>query len=251
MNVHLVSFGAPFDIFRNAYYRVIKSAQNFGEFSDINIFSENDIFNFCPDIIPYKNFLSSTRGYGYWMWKSFLISRYMEMIPDYDLICYMDIGCTLNEDAIGRFKEYCTLSLEYGSLCFELTHLERKFTKMDTYKRIFPEVLDHFNTGQRCATTFFIKNTQENKDIFEEIKQISVENDHFYITDGSSQQPNHEEFIAHRHDQSLFSLISKKYKFHSIPDETYWAPDWTVAGKDYPIWATRNKKSLKEIHKKI
>ena len=59
------------------------------------------------------------------------------MIPDDDLICYVDIGCTLNDDGIGRFKEYCALTLEYGSLCFELTHLERKFTKMDTYKKFF------------------------------------------------------------------------------------------------------------------
>jgi len=241
MNIHLVSFGAPFHSFSRAHSRVLQNAENFGVFSSINLFSERDIFNFCPEIIPYKKFLSSSRGYGYWMWKSFLVSRMMELSSDDDLICYADIGCTFNDAGIARFGEYCALTSEYGSLCFDLGHLERAYTKMDTYKKIFPETLDHLNTGQRCATTFLLKNTQDNRNIFEEIKKISVENNHFYITDVPSQEQNHEEFKEHRHDQSVFSLMSKKYKFYCIPDETYWAPNWNVKGKDYPVWATRNK----------
>ena len=241
MNIHLVSFGAPFYSFSRAHSRVLQNAENFGAFSSINLFSERDIFNFCPEIIPYKKFLSSTRGYGYWMWKSFLVSRMMELSSDDDLICYADIGCTFNDAGIAKFGEYCALTSEYGSLCFDLGHLERAYTKMDTYKKVFPETLDHLNTGQRCATTFLLKNTQDNRNIFEEIKKISVENNHFYITDVPSQEQNHEEFKEHRHDQSVFSLMSKKYKFYCIPDETYWAPNWNVKGKDYPVWATRNK----------
>jgi len=241
MNIHLVSFGAPFHSFSRAHSRVLQNAENFGVFSSINLFSERDIFNFCPEIIPYKKFLSSTRGYGYWMWKSFLVSRMMELSSDDDLICYADIGCTFNDAGIARFGEYCALTSEYGSLCFDLGHLERAYTKMDTYKKIFPETIDHLNTGQRCATTFLLKNTQDNRNIFEEIKKISVENNHFYITDVPSQEQNHEEFKEHRHDQSVFSLMSKKYKFYCIPDETYWAPNWNVKGKDYPVWVTRNK----------
>ena len=226
MNVHLISFGAPFHIFSRAHYRVLQNAKDFGQCSSVNLFSENNIFDFCPEIIPYKNFLSSTRGYGYWMWKSFLISRIMELVPDDDLICYADIGCTLNNGGVKRFKEYCNLTSEHGSLCF---------------KKIFPKTLDHLNTGQRCATTFFLKNTHDNKNIIQEIKNISIENDHFYINDSLSHELNHEEFKDHRHDQSIFSLMSKKYKFYCIPDETYWAPDWNHSGKHYPIWATRNK----------
>ena len=132
MNIHLISFGAPFNSFHRAHQRVLQGAENFGQFSTVNLFSENDVFDFCPEIIPYKKFLSSTRGYGYWMWKSFLISRIMELSSDGDLICYADIGCTFNNDGVERFKEYCNLTLEHGSLCFDLGHLERSYTKMDT-----------------------------------------------------------------------------------------------------------------------
>ena len=77
----------------------------------------------------------------------------------------------------------------------------------------------------------FLKNTQDNRNIIQEIKNISIENDHFYINDNPSHEQNHEEFKDHRHDQSVFSLMSKKYKFYCIPDETYWAPNWNVLEK--------------------
>jgi len=241
MNVHLVSFGAPFQVFANSHFRFVGNAKSFGEFSSINVFSEMNLYDTSKEIKKYRDFLSSTRGFGYWMWKYFLLSEVMKNVPDDDLVCYADIGCTFNPEGLLNFEGYKTIASDFGSLCFDLGHLERVYTKMDTYLRIFPDNLDHLNTGQRCATTFFLKNNQENRDIVEEIKEICVENDHFYIMDKASSEPNHSEFREHRHDQSVFSLITKKYDFYCIPDQTYWAPDWNRNGKDYPIWATRMK----------
>jgi len=241
MNVHLVSFGAPFENFVRAHFRFVENAKSFREFSSINLFSERNIYDFSKEIEPYKNFLSSTRGYGYWMWKYFLLSEIMKNVSEDDLVCYADIGCTFNPQGMLNFEGYKTIASDFGSLCFDLGHLERAYTKMDTYLKIFPDTMEHLNTGQRCATTFFLKNTKENRDIVEEIKEICVEDNHYYITDAPSTEPNHSEFREHRHDQSVFSLISKKYKFYCIPDQTYWAPDWNNSGRDYPIWATRNK----------
>lgn len=241
MRVHLLSFGAPYKNFKRAHSRFSKNAKTFGEFSSINIFSEKNIYEFSKEIKPYKKFLSSTRGYGFWMWKYFLLSEMMKGIPKNDLVCYADIGCTFNPNGVQNFNFYKTITSDVGSLCFDLGHLERVYTKMDTYVKVFAGTMEYLNTGHRCATSFFFKNNPENRDIIEEIKAICVEDDHRFISDAPSIKPNHPEFREHRHDQSVFSLISKKYKFYCIPDQTYWAPDWKNSGKDYPIWATRNK----------
>ena len=51
--------------------------------------------------------------------------------------------------------------------------------------------------------------------------------------------PNDSGFIDHRHDQSLFSLLRKKYGTISIPDETY-SENWSDSNiKNKPIHATR------------
>jgi len=240
MNIHLVSFGAPFKRFAKAHSRFYENAISFGEFSSINIFSERNIYKFSKEIKPYRKFLKSTRGYGYWMWKHFLVSEIMNNVPENDLVCYTDIGCTFNSQGLLKFEHYKTITSDLGSLCFELELPEREWTKMDTYLKVFPDTMEHFNTNQRVGGIFFLKNTKVNRDIIEEIKEICVEDNHFYINDSPSKEPNHPEFKEHRHDQSVFSLITKKHKFYCIPDQTYWPQDWEKSGRDYPIWATRD-----------
>jgi hypothetical protein len=238
--LHLISFGAPFDKYSKAHSRFHKSAT---ELDKINLFSEKNMFDFSNDLNLYRDFItSSNKGYGYWMWKYFLISEIMKSIPEDDLIFYADIGCSfnVNENSKKKFSEYRELAEKHGSLCFDIKHIEDNYTKMDTYLRIFPSNEEHKSTGQRCATAFFLKNTQKFRDIVEEIKTICIENDHHYITDKPSLVPNSYCFVGHRHDQSVFSLISKKYDFFCIPDETYWFPNWNDYGKNYPIWARRD-----------
>ena len=71
MRVHLISFGAPFKNFSKIHNRIHPNILDFGILSSKNLFSENNIFEFCPEITPFKDFLAKTRGYGYWIWKYF------------------------------------------------------------------------------------------------------------------------------------------------------------------------------------
>ena len=45
---------------------------------------------------------------------------------------------TFNNNRIVRFKEYCALTLEYGSIYFDLGYLERLWIKIDKYKKLYP-----------------------------------------------------------------------------------------------------------------
>ena len=46
------------------------------------------------------------------------------------------------------------------------------------------------------------------------------------------------EFVAHRHDQSIYSVVVNNYGSIKISDETYFS-DWENKGKSYPFWAKR------------
>ena len=129
-------------------------------------------------------------------------------------------------------------------LTFELDHEEYKYTKKDTFIRVFGHSFDDYASYQRLAGIFFLGNNKFNKFLIEEIKSIGLEDDFRYISDSPSSEPNHKSFVAHRHDQSIFSLISKKYKLISIKDETYFK-DWNSNGIRFPIWATRNVKKIR------
>ena len=241
--IHLISFGAPFEKFKSAHKRFYTNARYFNMFESINIFSEKNIYKFSKDFESYKDKILNTKGYGYWIWKYFLVSEMMNQIPQNDIILYADIGCTFNKKGSQRFNDYVAKAKKYGALTFELDHEEFKYTKKDTFIRIFGHSFDDYSSYQRLAGIFFLVNNKFNKFLVEEIKSIGLENDFHFISDSPSSEPNHESFVAHRHDQSIFSLISKKYKLIAIKDETYFK-NWKSNGIRFPIWATRNVKKI-------
>jgi hypothetical protein len=239
MNLHLISFGAPEQKYAYTRNRFYNEALNLGVFKSIKVLSDIESFDYTKELLDHKDFLYSTRGFGYWIWKYFLISEMMKEIESDDILMYCDSGCTLNPNGLNRLQYYVNLAYEKGSLVFDVGHPEFKYTKMDTYKRVFGNDFENLETNQICATAFFLKNNDTNKKIIEEIKKISTENKYHYVSDAISNLENDSRFLEHRHDQSIFSLISKKNNFFVMNDETYWNPDWNVSGKNYPIWATR------------
>ena len=128
---------------------------------------------------------------------------------------------------------------EYNTLFFEHEYLEKMYTKMDTYFRVFGDDISHYQTCQKVGGIFFLKNTSDNAIIVEEVINLMVENNYHYINDNPSIKQNDKIFKAHRHDQSVLSLISKKYNLYYIKDET-WFPNWN-SGVNYPILATRSR----------
>jgi hypothetical protein len=239
MNLHLIAFGAPYEKYSHTSNRFYNEALNLEVFKTIKVCSDND-FDYYPDLKVHENHCRSTpKIFGNGLWKWYLISKFMKEMPENEIISYVDIGCTFNKFGIDRLYDYYNIANEKGNLSFSLPYQEVKFTKMDTYRRIFPHSNEHFYTDHILSGIMFFKNTIKNKEIIEELKIISIEKNYHYINDDPSILENDPVFSTHRHDQSIFSLINKKYKFFSIPDETYWSPDWNISGKNYPIWATR------------
>lgn len=242
MNLHLISFCSPIERYVSTRNRFLNEALQMEVFKSVNLFCEDDCFDYCNELLKHKEFMESKYAYGFWIWKSFLISELMKSIPEDEIICYADMGCSFNIDGKQRICEYYFSVVERGSLCFELPYPEKRFTKLDTYFRVFPDDRNHLNTNHRCGTVYFLKNNQINRNIIEEFKSISVEDNYHYIDNSQSLMLDDScGNVEHKFDQSIFSLLSKKYDFYCIPDETYWHPNWHIEGKKYPIWATRIK----------
>jgi hypothetical protein len=179
------------------------------------------------------------RGYGYWIWKPYLILKELEKMNDGDVVMYIDAGCEINPTGKPRLYEYMDLldkdPNQYGVISFELTHLEHKFTKNAVFSHF--QVSDTVkNTNIHMATVIILKKTDHSMKLIQEWYDTACRydllNDH--ISDG--EQP---EFIGHRHDQSIFSVLRKIRGSVVIPDETYFN-DWSE-GTSFPFLAKRVK----------
>lgn len=249
MNIHLVTFGNS-SLYSNALIRWQKQLQNFKYDNGDDVFKsnflvdENDLKLNFPEFwnTHEKKIEGSARGYGYWFWKPFLIYNVLDNIPKNDVLFWIDCGSQLNIFGLERLKFYYENTIETGLCCFDLPNYhEISWTKMDTYLRVF-NTEEHFFSNHISSAAISFKNTDLIKKFLMEWNDILLEDDQRYTNDSPSVAPNHSSFQAHRHDQSIFSLLVKKYnQFTILNDETYWQPNgWNGVANKYPIWITRN-----------
>jgi hypothetical protein len=247
MNIHFLSFGTTWN-YNGALQRVgkqvseWKTSQDTSVFKTVSICTEQTLVKQFPDFIQtHLNFFQThPRGFGYWLWKSFLIQQCLNAIPKDHVLFYMDAGCQLNLQASKRFCEYYSLAMDAGLLCFQVGMPEYEWCKGDTADLIVQNDQEIMSQSQIVGGIHMIKNTEFNQQLVAEWQRIACLDGYRYLTDSPSIVVNHSNFKEHRHDQAIFSLLVKKHnQYHALSDET-WKPNWHVDGLDYPIWATRN-----------
>ena len=180
-------------------------------------------------------------GFGYWMWKSFITKMALERIDDNDILVYMYAGCTINLEGQKRFYEYIKMLVisRFSNLSFETGQKEIQYTKGDLFN--YFHVTDNEiikNSGMLIATTFFIQKDSESVKLVNEWYTL-CHNNSSLIDNSPSNYPNDKEFIAHRFDQSIFSLLRKINGTLIVKDET-WFNNWNE-NKRFPIHGTKLK----------
>lgn len=197
---------------RKTLLRLGDEAKVSGFFDEINLLTEQDLdstyWNLHKDFI-----LSNKRGYGYWIWKSYIVNSHIGKLNDGDFLVYLDAGCELNKYGKKRFNEYLNMAARNpaGFLCFKNDGLlERCWTKGD--------IFDFFGVRNDTSLTekeqllccaFVINVSPISRNVIQQWADISNEYSQL-LTDEPSSSPNLDGFIENRHDQSIFSILLHK-----------------------------------------
>lgn len=209
-----------------------------------------------------KKFMKDNkRGYGYWFWKPFFLSKILKEINYGDVVHYIDIGCHINKAGSKRFYEYLDFLNDKNRwlLAFQY-HVENikfsdeiEFQNREEFKYTKSDLLDYFNsldvdeitiTPQFWAGSFFIKKHPESEKFINNWNKV-FENNFHLIDDTPSKIPNLPGFIENRHDQSVFSLLCKTNSIYSLSAyESEWGEKnnsrtWEHLS-NYPIIAKRD-----------
>tara|TARA_B100001741_G_C16524717_1_gene586515 strand:+ start:260 stop:1123 length:864 start_codon:yes stop_codon:yes gene_type:complete len=221
--------------------RLQKQAEESLYYDLIKIFNPND---FDDKLKIYINNLlkkNKKRGYGFWFWKPYLIKKMMNNINDNDIIHYIDVGCHIIKNKNKKFNEYLNFLIEEKNwiLPFQYYFDENQindginYPERQEYKYTKADLLKYFNfinskeitdTPQFWAGNIFIKKNHESKEFLSEWINIMYNNSHL-VDDSISKINNHHDFIENRHDQSVFSLLCKKYKLNSF---SAYECDWAI-----------------------
>lgn len=191
---------------------------------------------------------NNPRGYGFWLWKPYLIERELKKLEYGDVLVYLDAGCVINAMGKNRYRQYLDmLSDESPIICFEHTNcFEKQYCKSELLAK-FDLLGDtvFLQSRQKMATLMFLRKCQISLEFLHEWSNICHCN-HSLIDDRLSSLPEHSEFKEHRHDQSVFSCLCWKYGIEGLPQyEVYPTPcNWESMDK-YPFWAARRKEFAK------
>jgi hypothetical protein len=189
-----------------------------------NIVGFDNVFSYNKSNLPQdfceKNskILNQDRGAGYWLWKPYVIKMALEQINNDDILFYSDSGITFIKplDDIIEIMEFTDNKL----LLFELEdfHPNKRWTKRDTFHYMGLDEEPYLSSPQILASYILMKKNDFVVSFIDE--WLSYSEDYRLITDSPNEcgLNNYPEFYDHRHDQSILSLLGRKYNIKNIPD---------------------------------
>ena len=179
----------------------------------------------------HKDILFQRKGAGFWLWKPYIILRTLvEKMSFGDVLMYEDAGSYLIKDAGPLLK--LASELPQGIVVFQLQLLEKYYTKRDTFVTMemdYPEI-DKSSYQTMGSFLALRKDCQTLQFVME---WLAYSSDTRCVTDDPNQMnlPNYSGFIGHRHDQSVLSLLSRKWGILQFRDPSnHGKDDWDFYG---------------------
>jgi len=211
---HFISFGGPTSIYYRALNRICTEANKTKIFDTVTGYTDLDLKKDKKFWKEHGKFISSNRrGYGYYLWKPYLILKRLSEIKDGELLFYTDAGSefnpkTSNKFMIKRFNEVRKTKKLMGIF----TCPEKNFNKIDLVKYFGYENSPFFlKSQQHAAGAVLMMKTPEIIKFMTEWYELGYKDNYHFIDDSKSFEKETEYFKKHRHDQSIYSLLTKKY----------------------------------------
>ena len=185
-------------------------------FDKILVWDENDLDDDFRE--KWKHVLTpNVRGYGYWVWKPYIILKALKELPEGGILLYLDAGCHLNNHAQKKLEKYFLelITDKLGVKAFPVSRLkkrlelEKNWTKGDVFNYLACRKMKEITlSAQIEATHILCKKCASSVQFINKWYDI-IEKNYSLVTDKPSISHNFPDFIEHRHDQSIFSVLFK------------------------------------------
>ena len=199
-----------------------QTARDIAKFDEVISYGVSDI-----DTTFYEknsHILNENRGAGYWLWKPYFIHKTLQNMNEGDLLFYSDSG---SHFLTGIDSLMDKVNNENKILLFTLEdfHTHKKWTKRDCFHYMNLDQEPFLSVNQILASFVVCIKTKSNIQFFEE--WLKYAQDSRIITDAPNTcgLSNYPEFKDHRHDQSILSLLGRKYNIITVEDISQWGND--------------------------
>lgn len=162
--------------------------------------------------------LAVKRGAGLWVWKSYVMLKTLnEVAKEGDVVFFCDAGTFF----IRNFK-HILKTMDQDVWVSNIPLAEKQYTKKETLIKMECEGSEYEDTPQIQSGFVGIRKTRRGIQFAEEWLKFSKD----YSVISPEQNPDYPEipeYVAHREDQSILSLLAKKYGYIAHLDPTQYA----------------------------
>jgi hypothetical protein len=168
--------------------------------------------------------LDEPRGAGYWLWKPYVTLRTLrDAMGDGDVLFYCDSACFFLAP-VAPLVALCLQRPDKPVLLFsgDPRFSNRRYTKRDCLHHMGVDREPFLSAPQALGTFFICQKSTFTLAFMQEWLRLA-ENPRI-LTDRPNESglPDYPDFIAHRHDQSILSLLGVKHGVSVLPDISQW-----------------------------
>jgi hypothetical protein len=188
------------------------TAKRFGKVDKVISFIPEDI----EESFRLKNskIFENFRGDGLWLWKPYFIHKSLLTMDEGDYLVYVDSGICYLKNIEGLLNK--VENSKQDIFFTEIPLLEVQYTHPEVFNIL--GVTDAKFSNQVQAALLIVKKTVFSMDFIEE--WLNLCQDYNLLSGNFDSTLNESLFIDHREDQSLFSVLTKKYGLQPFKDCT-------------------------------
>ncbi|QIU96550.1 hypothetical protein [Bacteroides faecium] len=236
MKKYLVTYAD--ESFKDAGERLMVTSRQLGVFDDCLLYSREDLTSEMRNS-PIMRF---PRGGGYWAWKSDVILQMLDKINWGDYVVYVDAGCYVYHS--GEWGKMWRSLKGYDLILFRIPNQIKRWIKRDTLNYFGVSLNNNLMEQYLVAGgVIFFKKTPFTISFFESWRKLALEK--YYLFVDSKRVDEYPDFIEHRHDQAILSLLFYCTFKKSNRIKVFWE-NFEVRGARQCIYAARSKKKFQE-----
>lgn len=212
MEKRFLSFGS--NEFQAGLCRLGQSASKI--FDKVRLYEPNDL----PVEFKSKNkelFENAVpKGYGYWVWKPYLILQELLAANEGDLVFYSDALLEFIPDRMNAFlKSFVATGYPYCMFHQKYSNIE--YTKADCFLLMNVPTESYYVKHLNAAFVGFVNSEETRNFVTEWLKCC----ENIELIDDLDRYSTHnpaERYKSHRHDQSILSILCYKYNISTYDD---------------------------------
>jgi hypothetical protein len=200
--------------FKNERKLNVKSAYKKGKADLVFEFTQDDIDESFKE--QNKKILSYSRGAGLWLWKPYVINKALSLIKEGDYLIYSEAASVFLNPI--KFLVNALESSGQDVMVYDLPLVSEQWTKRETFIRLKCENKGFEAKNQISASFILVKKSPFSVKLMIEYLNTCCDEVAISSIQFNTDIKNSEKFLAHREDQSIFSLLCMKYMLKTFRD---------------------------------